>query len=154
MTASTRILAVVPLQSCRQVRMAGTGHGLELAVVLRLGVGVLKDDGQRSSRGVSLIDSADNPGSVFLLARGRTLHSALAAEDVIFEVLHGQFKAGRHSVQHHANQFSMRLTENRDSEFSSEGIHISIYVLSSCKQIAIYPETAGRTWPRSLHHLW
>ena len=61
---------------------------------------------------------------VVLDARSRSPCTALAAKDVLFEVLLGEFKTGWNAVHDHSDEFAVGLTENRNSEFSSECIHI------------------------------
>ena len=77
---------------------------------------------------MTLICTAYNHRLVILDARSSSSCTALAAKDILFKVLLGEFKTGWNSVHDHSDEFSMRLTENRNSEFSSECIHIILTV--------------------------
>ena len=124
MAAATRILAVVPLQCGDQIRVARTRHGLEQGVVLRVDIRITEYDGKRCAGRMTLICTADNHRLVVLDARGRALRTALPPQDILLEILLGQFKAGRYAVHHHTYELAMRLTENRNSEFSTYRIHV------------------------------
>ena len=124
MSAAARILIVIPFQCCCQVCMARTRHSCELAVVRRFRIHVPEHNRQRSTSGTSLIHTAHEHRPVLLYTRSRALGSALAAGQILHEVLLGQFDARLHAVQHHTDELAMRLTEYRHSEFSTECIHI------------------------------
>ena len=79
--------------------------------------------------------TAHDLGLVLLLARSRAPGTALPAQDVLLEILLGHFQSRRDAVQHHADEFAMRLSENADPELSSKTVHISdtllvFYILS------------------------
>ena len=136
MSAATRVLAVVPLEGCGQVRMARTRHSCEQAIVSGLGVGVLENDGEWSTCGHSLKHTADNPWGISLNARSRALCTALPSEDILCEILRCQFESCRDSIKNHTDEFTVRLTKDRHPVFSSECIHI--YNISFCIYLACH----------------
>ena len=127
MSAATRVLAVIPFKGGSKVCMPRTRHVRKQSIILRLGVRILKDDGQRRSRCVAFIHSTDDSWLVCLDTGRGTLRSALPAQDILSKVLLCQFKTGRNTVQHNSDEFAMRLTEYVYPEFSAECIHISTF---------------------------
>ena len=124
MSASTRILAVIPLQGCSQVRMSRTRHSCKQLIIRRFGILILEDDCQGSTCSVTFEHAAYDLRLIIFNTRCRTLCTALPTKKILLEILLRELQSGRNAVQHHSDEFAMRLTENRHPEFSTECVHI------------------------------
>ena len=98
---------------------------------------------------MTFIYSTDNHWLIILYTRSRSLRSALAAKDILLEILLGKLKSCRYSVHHCSYQFAVRLTEDAYSEFSAECIHIYYrlfwmrYKTLYINNLHVYPAVLG-----------
>ena len=124
MTAAAGVVEATEFEVGREVGLAGTGVLAELLVVLRAGVLVLEEDGERGAGGLSLVDAAHNFGLIGLDAGRSARGAGLAAGQILGEICFTERNAGEHAVQGNTDTRAVRLAENAYSEFITEGIHI------------------------------
>ena len=123
MTSSARIVEPVPLHGCGIVGVAGTRHIFQCIIVPRTGIHIPEQDGNRSSRGASFEDSAEDFRLVALNPRSGPLGSTLAPENVGFQggciKLYARFDA----IHDHPQSGPVGFPEYADFEYPAERIH-------------------------------
>ena len=120
MTSASRVIEIHPLHAGGIVGVARARHIIEKLVIPGAGIPVPENDGERGSRGESLIYSAENLGYVGLDSRGRALWPAFPAENVLREIVDTEREARLNSVKHDAYRIAVGFSENGDSEFAAE----------------------------------
>ena len=123
MTASSRVLTVIPFERSRKIRMARTRHGSKQRIIRRMSVRIPERHRKRCASRMPLKHTTDDTWLISLDTRGSSLRTAFPPENILHEIIFRQFQTGWHSVQDNSYEFTMRLSENRHSVFSSECIH-------------------------------
>ena len=75
-------------------------------------------------------DAAQDLWLVGFLTGSRAFRSALSTCDILVKISFIQFQSGWHSIKHDTDSLTMRLSKNRNPEFSSECIHIAYFTTS------------------------
>lgn len=119
MAAAPQIVEGTVFPFRHEIGMARTGRRAKVRIVARTGIAVAKYDRERSTRSVPVADAAYDLRQIALLTGRASLRTAAATVEIREEILARKRHARRHAVEHHADQRTVRLPENRESEFCS-----------------------------------
>ena len=104
--------------------MARTRDFPEQVVVTRPGIPVAEDYGHGRACGEAVQHSAKYLRFIGFRSRRSSFGTAFSPEDVRHEVRFRHRQAGTYSVEHYPYCFPMRFSEDGDSEYSAECVHI------------------------------
>ena len=140
MSSSTRIIEIQPLDTGSIVCMSRTRHIVKQLIITGFGVLIPENYSQWSTGSISVENTAQYLRLISLDSRRGSLRSALTAQNILGEIFFLKRDSGLNAVQHHAYPISVRFSEYRNPEFSTERIHLISNYLSYL--LIIFPKSS------------